>query len=96
MVPDGYLSTWAQYTIEVDERDAFIAHMKAHEIPVTKSYYPRPVHLQTAYTEYPCAPDGLPVTNRYQEQSDLPAHACLSQQRRSEFDHTNGAQSFFA
>lgn len=93
-VPDGYLSTWAQYTIEVDERDAFIAHMKAHEIPVA-SYYPRPVHLQTAYTEYPCAPDGLPVTNRIKNRViSLPMHAYLSNADQNLITQT--AQSFFA
>jgi len=55
------VSTWAQYTIEVDDRDGFMAHMKDAGVP-TASYYPRPVHKQTAYEHYPVAGNGLANT----------------------------------
>lgn len=60
-VMDGVLSTWAQYTIEVPDPFAFADSMKAAGIP-TARYYPKPVHMQTAYEHYPVAGNGLPNT----------------------------------
>lgn len=60
-VIDGGLSIWAQYAIEVPNRDAFMAAVKAQGVPVA-AYYPRPTHLQSAYTGYPIASSGLPAT----------------------------------
>ena len=44
----------------------------------TACYYPKPLHVQTAYRGYPCAGNGLPVT---MEKADLvlslPMHADL-------------------
>ncbi|MHA6288844.1 DegT/DnrJ/EryC1/StrS family aminotransferase [Maricaulis sp. CAU 1757] len=57
----GAQSTWAQYTIEVDDRDAFRAHLAEHGVP-TAIYYPIPLHLHDPYSAYPLAPGGLPVT----------------------------------
>jgi len=60
-VLDGVLSTWAQFTIEVPDHAAFSAALKEKGIP-TARYYPKPVHMQTAYAHYPLAPKGLPNT----------------------------------
>jgi dTDP-4-amino-4,6-dideoxygalactose transaminase len=54
-VPEGYVSTWAQYTIQVSDRAAVQSHLKENDIP-TAVYYPRPLHLQPAYVKYPHAP----------------------------------------
>ena len=59
VVAPGYRSTWAQYTIEVDDRDGLMAHLRAYGIP-TAVYYPRPLHTQPAYRAYPQGPGGLP------------------------------------
>jgi dTDP-4-amino-4,6-dideoxygalactose transaminase len=58
---DGGKSTWAQYTIEVSERDAFRAYMADQGVP-TAIYYPVPLHLHEPYASYPVAPEGLGVT----------------------------------
>ena len=58
---NGVVSTWAQFTIEVPDHAAFAAALKEKGIP-TARYYPKPVHMQTAYAHYPCASDGLPNT----------------------------------
>ncbi|MED5550662.1 MAG: DegT/DnrJ/EryC1/StrS family aminotransferase [Pseudomonadota bacterium] len=58
---DGAQSTWAQYTIEVDDRDGFRAHLADQGVP-TAIYYPIPLHLHAPYASYPVAPGGLPVT----------------------------------
>lgn len=56
------VSTWAQYTIEVDDRDGFQATMREHGVP-TAVYYPWPLHDQPAYRDFsPTSPGGLPVT----------------------------------
>ena len=60
-VIDGGLSTWAQYAIEVPNRDDVMAGMCAANIPVA-AYYPLPTHMQTAYKDFPISPDGLPNT----------------------------------
>lgn len=49
-VPEGYLSSWAQYTIllkNVNERDNLQKHLKSKNIP-SMVYYPRGMHQQTA------------------------------------------------
>lgn len=60
-VLDGVVSTWAQFTIEVPDHAAFAAALKEKGIP-TARYYPKPVHMQTAYEHFPCAGNGLPNT----------------------------------
>jgi len=76
-VVDGGLSIWAQYAIEVPNRDAVMAGMRAAEIPVA-AYYPLPTHLQTAYKDFPISPDGLPNTLAAKEViMALPIHAYL-------------------
>lgn len=57
---------WAQsnyhlYVIEVDERDALRAYLKAEGIG-TDIHYPKPVHLQPAYCDLSPAEGQLPVT----------------------------------
>jgi UDP-2-acetamido-2-deoxy-ribo-hexuluronate aminotransferase len=51
VVPEGYFSSWAQYTITLgsrEERDGLQAHLKGKGIP-SMVYYPKPMHEQTAY-----------------------------------------------
>ena len=59
-VIDGGVSTWAQYTIETEDRDGLAAHLREQGIP-TAVYYPVPLHRQAPYAGYP-QPGGLPVT----------------------------------
>jgi len=81
VIADG-VSSWAQYTIEVDNRDAFLDNMRAQEIPVA-AYYPRPVHLQSAYTDFPVSGNGLPVTEQVMHTvAALPIHAYLTNENQ--------------
>ncbi len=76
-VIQGGVSTWAQYAIEVPNRDEVMAGMRAADIPVA-AYYPLPTHMQTAYKNYPIAPDGLPNTMAAKDViMALPMHAYL-------------------
>ena len=78
-VPAGNVSNWAQYTIEHENRDGLIAHLKDHGVP-TAVYYPIPLHLQPAYDMYPRGPQGLPVTERLMERVvSLPMHSDLDE-----------------
>ncbi|WP_298742979.1 DegT/DnrJ/EryC1/StrS aminotransferase family protein [uncultured Brevundimonas sp.] len=78
-VPEGQVSTWAQYTVEHEDRDGLAAHLKAQGVP-TAVYYPVPLHLQPAYEMYPRGPQGLPVTERLMQRViSLPMHADLDE-----------------
>ncbi|HEY3695948.1 DegT/DnrJ/EryC1/StrS aminotransferase family protein [Phenylobacterium sp.] len=57
----GGTSVWAQYTIEVAERNALAAHLREQDVP-TAVYYPIPIHRQPPYAGFPQGPGGLPVT----------------------------------
>ena len=77
----GGVSTWAQYTVEVEggaaARDALMAALKAQGVP-TAAYYPRPIHRQSAYARFPVAPGGLPATEAAADRVvSLPMHPDL-------------------
>lgn len=51
IVPDSYLSSWAQYTIQTENevaRTKLMQKLKNKNIP-TMVYYPKPMHEQTAF-----------------------------------------------
>ncbi|MES1203545.1 MAG: DegT/DnrJ/EryC1/StrS aminotransferase family protein [Pseudomonadota bacterium] len=76
-VIEGGRSTWAQYTIEHEDRDGLAAALKAAGVP-TAIYYPRPLHRQTAYQAFPTGPGGLPNTDAAADVViSLPMHADL-------------------
>jgi dTDP-4-amino-4,6-dideoxygalactose transaminase len=78
-VPEGHVSTWAQYTIRVPagRRAAIAAALRADGIP-TAIYYPRPLHRQTAYRDFPVAGNGLPTSEKLADEVlSLPMHAYL-------------------
>ena len=79
-VLDGCVSTWAQYTIRIGNgrRDAVAEALKAQGIP-TAIYYPKPLHQQIAYLDYPSAGNGLPVSDAIaKEVLSLPMHPYLA------------------
>ncbi|MCV5533560.1 DegT/DnrJ/EryC1/StrS family aminotransferase, partial [Escherichia coli] len=48
VVPEGYFSSWAQYTIIADDRDMVMNKCKEQGVP-TMVYYTTCLHLQTAF-----------------------------------------------
>ncbi len=73
----GRQSAWAQYTIQLDERDRVAAALQAQGIP-TAVYYPRPMHLQSAYAAHGTGPGSLPVSERLSARVlSLPMHPYL-------------------
>lgn len=82
-VPEGFSSSWAQYTItlpEVDQRDALQAALKAQGIP-TMVYYPKPMHEQTAFEDVPFTKGSCPVTESLCKRVlALPMHPYLTEE----------------
>lgn len=57
IIPENDTCVWAQYTLQTDTAEARVGAMenfKKREIP-TNIYYPKPLHLQTAYKHFPHA-----------------------------------------
>jgi dTDP-4-amino-4,6-dideoxygalactose transaminase len=81
VVPEGYISVWAQYTIRLapGRRDALARALQAEGIP-TAIYYAKPLHQQTAYRDFPVAEAGLAVSERLADEViSLPMHAYLDE-----------------
>ncbi|MGZ5935614.1 MAG: DegT/DnrJ/EryC1/StrS family aminotransferase [Rhizomicrobium sp.] len=71
----GAKSTWAQYTIQVPDRDKVQAALKARGVP-TAVYYPIPLSQQKGYRAFPSAP--TPVSQRLSKTViSLPMHPYL-------------------
>ena len=83
ITPEGFLSSWAQYTILLDnrqERDAMQKHLKDKGIP-SMVYYPRGLHQQAAYA-WMNLPDGL-YTNTIEATNrvlSLPMHPYMTEE----------------
>jgi dTDP-4-amino-4,6-dideoxygalactose transaminase len=70
----GTTSAWAQYTFQVDNRDAVAAHLKDLGIP-TAVYYPVPMHIQPPYMKYGGGSGSLPHAERLSERVlSIPMH----------------------
>ncbi|XIA64044.1 DegT/DnrJ/EryC1/StrS family aminotransferase [Bradyrhizobium sp. TZ2] len=80
-VEQNCTSVWAQYTIRLPDggRDAMASTLTAQGIP-TAIYYPKSLHQQTAYRDYPVAAGGLPVSERLSgEVISLPMHGYIDE-----------------
>ena len=65
-VPKGYLSAWAQYSVLAKEgidRSALMGTLGSAGIP-TAIYYPKPLHLQTAFKDLGYREGDFPVSER--------------------------------
>lgn len=71
-------SVWAQYTITSTQRDRIVTTLAEQNIP-TALFYPRPVHTQLPYSNFPTATGGLPVTEKLANEAvSLPMHPYLT------------------
>lgn len=81
-VASGCTSVWAQYTIRLPDgtdRDGFAAALKVQGVP-TAIYYPKSMHQQIAYRDFPVADGGLPASERLSSDViSLPMHAYLDE-----------------
>ncbi|OQW59655.1 MAG: aminotransferase DegT [Proteobacteria bacterium HN_bin10] len=89
----GGVSTWAQYVIETDDRDGLAAHLREAGVP-TAQYYPKPLHKQTAYAEFPLGAGGMKVTETICHRVlALPMHPYLDGQTQTRI--ANAIREFF-
>ena len=83
VVPEGYLSSWAQYTIQLQDekqRDGLQAYLKEQGIP-TMVYYPKPMHEQTAYLGLGYQSGDFPATESLCDKVlSLPMHPYLTEE----------------
>ncbi len=81
-VPDGFYSSWAQYTLILDsssQREHLQKYLKEQGIP-TMVYYPKPMHLQTAFAELGYQKGDFPVSESLCERVvSLPMHPYLDE-----------------
>ncbi|MEN3747621.1 DegT/DnrJ/EryC1/StrS aminotransferase family protein [Sphingomonas sp. HF-S3] len=83
-ISDGITSVWAQYTLKVpaERRAAIMAELKAHGVP-SAVYYPRPLHHQGAYRDYPVTGNGLPTSEALSATvMSLPMHPYLTAEQQ--------------
>lgn len=82
-VPEGFLSSWAQYTLVSESRDLIMAKLKDHGIP-TMIYYGTCMHQQTAFSHLKHKDEEFPVASRLSKQVfSLPMHPYLEKSLQS-------------
>lgn len=81
LVKQGSGSSWAQYTLILKnkaERDGLQEHLKARGIP-SMVYYPKPMHLQTAFADLPDRSEKLQVSTHLSNSVlSIPMHPYLT------------------
>ena len=82
-IPEGFVSSWAQYTVQLPEgidRASLQAALKEHGIP-TMIYYIKPMHLQGAFEGTDSAKADCPATERLSGTVlSLPMHPYLREE----------------
>ncbi len=82
IVPEGFYSSWAQYTLQVENkevRNGLQAALKALDIP-TAIYYPIPMHRQTAFNYLNINDNICPVSDQLADTViSLPIHPYLTE-----------------
>jgi dTDP-4-amino-4,6-dideoxygalactose transaminase len=77
-VPEGYVSSWAQYTLVSKERDAEMAAYKKRGIP-TMVYYGTCMHQQTAFVDLGYQEGDFPIAEKLVKNVfSLPMHGYLT------------------
>jgi len=81
VVPEGFYSSWAQYTLQVKNKEVragLQAALKALDIP-TAIYYPIPMHRQTAFSYLNLDDNRCPVSDQLADTViSLPIHPYLT------------------
>lgn len=77
-VIDGFSSSWAQYTLVVENRNALQIMLKEHGIP-SVIYYPKVLTQQSGYRSFPVVSSGVSVSDKLASKVlSLPMHPYLS------------------
>lgn len=73
-VPENYVSSWAQYTLKVDNRDSLITALKNEGVP-SVIYYSKCMHQQTAFQPVNLCKNELNISENLSETVlSLPMH----------------------
>ena len=81
-IPDGYESAWAQYSIQHFNREIKMNKLKNAQIP-TAIYYPKPLHLQKAFSYLGYEKGQLPVAEKVSQNIfSIPMHPYLSEKEQ--------------
>ena len=76
-VPEGYKSAWAQYSLLSDKKEQIQNALKEKGIP-TAVYYPKPLHLQTAFAYLGYKEGDMPISDDCSKRIfSLPMHPYL-------------------
>ena len=78
-IKEGNISAWAQYTIQVENRETVQAHLKANGIP-TAVHYPIPLNKQPAVASDTVLPVGDAIAENVMS---LPMHPYISLEEQS-------------
>ena len=82
VVPDGFVSSWAQYTVQLSQeidRGHVQSYLKEHSIP-SMVYYMKPMHQQGAFAGTDSASADCPVTEQLcRTVLSLPIHPYLTE-----------------
>ena len=82
VVPEGFLSSWAQYTLILDSKEQreFIQNKLAEKDIPTNVYYPKPLHRQVVYKDYNYNLEDLKVSEGLSERVlSIPMHPYLTE-----------------
>jgi dTDP-4-amino-4,6-dideoxygalactose transaminase len=86
-VPKRYQSVWAQYSILAksrEHREHLQSRLKENDIP-TAIYYPKPLHLQTAYRSLGYEAGSFPISEEYAQRIfSIPMHPYLHEKDQAE------------
>lgn len=75
---DGFSNVYAQYTIEVENREDFVSRMNRFEVP-TSIHYPTPLHLQPIMKDQGYKQGDFPLSEQAAKRViSLPMHPYLS------------------
>lgn len=81
LVPEGFISSWAQYTLTLkdgEERERVQAALKEKGVP-TMVYYPIPMHRQKAFETLPSDGEALAVSSALTDRVlSIPMHPYLT------------------
>lgn len=74
----GNTSVWAQYTLQAEDRDGLVEHLRSREIPIA-IHYPKPVSAQPVITDLGLTRAPAPVSDRLSAMVlSLPMHPYLT------------------
>ena len=90
-VPEGYKSAWAQYSLlakDENHRLEIQTRLKGENIP-TAIYYPKPLHLQTAFDSLSYKKGDFPISEDISNRIfSLPMHPYLNEKDQKQITNT--------